>query len=139
MKRIFFKEAKFKSWMTAIIAVSFALIFIGLLGSFELFGLQYYKFCRIVFAGGALLQAAFLSRIFWFKNYVEWNKRNISIKLNNFLMETIAFEKISTVVVDDAAKTLKILLNSGREKVFKTDNIIQNDLKILVTILKRLK
>jgi len=139
MKRIFFKEAKFKSWTTVIVLLCLTLIIVGCFRNFEMFGLQNYNITRFFWPAGGLIQFTFTTRIFWFKNYVEWNKRNISIKLNNFLMETIAFEKISTVVVDDAAKTLKILLNSGREKVFKTDNIIQNDLKILVTILKRLK
>ena len=103
-----------------------------------MFGLQNYEITRYFFVIGMLIQTAFMSRLFWFTNYVEWNKKTVSIKLNNFSTETIAFETISNATIDYEAKKLLITLNSGSEKVFKTENIVQSDLERLMLILNRL-
>lgn len=131
MKKIHFNPLRFKSWSTIIIAVAFICIVAGF---FELIPFDNPKNHSKVSALGSLLVAIHYSKMFWYKNYVEWNKLGMNIKFNQWLSKSIRFDKVKDVVV--TATTLAIIDKSGSKKIFQTNLINPNDVDKLVTILR---
>ena len=131
MKKIHFNPLRFKSWSTIIIAVAFICIVAGF---FELIPFDNPKNHSKVSALGSLLIAIYYSKMFWYKNYVEWNKLGINIKLNHWLSKSIRFDEVKDVVVNDT--TLTIIEKSDFKKIFQTNLINPNDVDKLVTILR---
>ncbi|MDG2432085.1 hypothetical protein [Flavobacterium sp.] len=72
--------------------------------------------------------------MFWYRNYVEWNKLGANIKLNQWLSKSIRFDEVKDVVVTDT--TLTIIEKSDFKKVFQTNLINPNDVDKLFTILR---
>lgn len=131
MKKIHFNPLRFKSWSTIIIAVAFICIVAGF---FEIIPFGNTKNHSKVSALGSLLIAIYYSKIFWYRNYVEWNKLGMNIKLNQWLLKSIRFDEVKDVVV--TATTLTIIEKSGSKKIFQTDLINPDDVDKLVTILR---
>ena len=131
MKNIHFNPLRFKSWSSIIIAVAFICVVVGF---FELTPFDNPKNHSKVSALGSLLVAIYYSKMFWYRNYVEWNKLGMNIKLNQWLSKSIRFDKIKDVVVTDT--TLTIIEKSDIKKVFQTNLINPNDVDKLVTILR---
>jgi hypothetical protein len=82
MKKIHFNHLRFKNWSTLIIALAFICVIAGF---FELFPFHNEKNHSKVSALGYLLTAIYYSKMFWYRNYVEWNKLGMNIKLNKWL------------------------------------------------------
>jgi hypothetical protein len=64
-----------------------------------------------VSALGYILTAIYYSKMFWYGNYVEWNKLGMNIKLNKWISKFVSFDEISDVVL--TASTLTIIEKSG--------------------------
>jgi hypothetical protein len=131
MKNIYFNPLRIKSWSTIIIAVAFICIVVGF---FELIPFDNPKNHLKVSALGYILTSIFCLKMFWFKNYVEWNKLGMNIKLNHWLSKSIRFDEVKDVVVADT--NLTIIEKSGFKKIFQTDLINPDDVDKLVTILR---
>jgi len=118
-----------------IIILAGVLTLIGVFKPFNLFSEEIYKW---LFALGVLLQTLFFSRMFWFKNYVQWNKKGMVIKLNSRFGfgKSIKFEEIKTI--NFGVDTIEITLFGGRnKKVVNISNIDLADRQTLRQILRK--
>lgn len=132
MKKIHFNQLKFKNWSSVLLIIS--LLFI-LFGSFEIIKFEYKKINRIITSLGFLLQVIFYSKMFFYKNYVEWNKTGMNIKINRFIAKSIEFDNLKTIELEN--KSLKIIEKTGREKKIEIYNIENNDIEKLIKIIKQ--
>ncbi len=131
MKRIHFNSLKFKNWTSVLLIIS--LLFI-VFGSFEIIEFGYKKTNRILIILGFLFQALFYSKMFWYKNYVEWNKIGMNIKLNKFIGKSIEFDFVKKVELEN--ENLIITEKSGREILFNINNVEIKDVEKLVELIK---
>jgi hypothetical protein len=72
--------------------------------------------------------------MFWFSNYVEWNKLGMNIKLNKWISKSISFDEVSEVLLTDS--TLTIIEKSGFKKIFQANLVSPIVADKLVTILR---
>jgi hypothetical protein len=103
------------------------------MGSFEIIDFEYKRTNKILVSIGSFIQAAYYSKMFWYKNYVEWNKRGMNIKINRLISKSIKFENVKKLELDNT--NLKIIQKSGSDKIFEIHNIASNDLEKLVKII----
>lgn len=73
--------------------------------------------------------------MFWYRNYVEWNKLGMNIKLNKWISKSISFDEVSEVLLTDS--TLTIIEKSGFKKKFQIDTIDSNDVDKLIRIMSQ--
>ncbi len=76
-KKIHFDNMK--SWIW--IFILFLSLFFILVGIFELFEFENPKLNKRISAIGFFLQVIYFSKMFWFKNYVQWNKKGAVIRI----------------------------------------------------------
>jgi hypothetical protein len=105
------------------------------MGSFEVLEFEYKKTNKILASIGFFIQAAYYSKMFWYKNYVEWNKLGMNIKINRLITKSIKFENVKKIELDTI--NLKIIQQSGRDKTFEINNITSTDLEKLVKLIKQ--
>jgi hypothetical protein len=84
---------------------------------------------------GFLFQVLFYSKMFWYKNYVEWNKIGMNIKLNTFIGKSIEFDNVKDVEIEN--ENLKIIKKSGIGKVFNIHKVAITDVEKLIKIIKQ--
>lgn len=82
---------------------------------------------------GFVILIIILSKRFWYKNYVEYNKLGIVIKLNLITDRTIKFNEIDKIKINDDKLIVK--LNSERKFEFKITDINSTDISKLLKIL----
>ena len=80
-----------------------------------------------------IIPIVYLGRIFWFKNYVRWNKNIIILKFNYFTDDTIKFVDIYSL--ERLENKLKITLSSEKVYEFNIDNIKPDHISKLNTII----
>lgn len=132
MKRLFFIELKFKSWSSVLVLVSIVFIIIG---NFDFLPIQYKEFTKHFSKIGFFMQALYFSKVLWYKNYAEWNKKGMNLKLNEFWGKQIVFDFVSRVDFDNETQILKIIDNRGFEKIFNATDIQKQDIDKLLAIL----
>lgn len=122
MKRIHFDNTR--DWrVTAILIV--AVIFI-LLGSFEPFDFDNPNMNKGITLFGWILWLVYFGRMFLYKNYVQWNKKGISIKINSFWGKNLTYNNIkgSEIIDND---TLIITKNNGNQLKIDLQGIVEKD------------
>ncbi|WP_426064561.1 hypothetical protein [Flavobacterium sp. DSP2-3-1] len=132
MKKIHFNHLTFKNWTSLLMIISLVLI---LVGSFEIIDFEYKRTNKILASIGFFTQALYFSKMFWYKNYVEWNKLGMNIKINRIISKSIKFDNVKKLEVDNY--NFKIIQKCGREKIFEIHNIESNDLEKLLKIIKQ--
>ncbi|MCA0154545.1 hypothetical protein [Winogradskyella vincentii] len=130
MKRIHFDNLS-KNWFLITILI-LSIIFL-LVGIFEFIPFENPKINKGISGIGFLLQALFFSRMFWYKNYVEWNKKGVTIRINSFLGKSIMFENIKKTELDD--QKLVITQRNGKIFTFDLKEIAESDSKKLNEII----
>lgn len=130
MKKIHFNHLTFKNWTSVLMLIS--LVFI-LMGSFEIIDFEYKRTNKILASIGFFIQAAYYSKMFWYKNYVEWNKLGMNIKINRLISKSIKFENVKKLELDTT--NLKIIQKSGSDKIFEIHDIASTDLEKLMKII----
>ena len=130
MKKIHFNHLTFKNWTSLLMLIS--LVFI-LMGSFEIIEFEYKRTNKILASIGFFVQAAYYSKMFWYKNYVEWNELGINIKLNRFFSKSVSFKNVEKIELDTS--NLKIIQKSGSDKIFEIHDIDSTYLEKLVKII----
>ena len=129
MKRIKF-DHKLDRLMLIIL---FAAILCYLISFYNLFGIED-RHNKIFALFGGLLNVVALSKMFWYKLYVRWNSKAITIQFNYFSGRTIPFADIETFEFSDSA--LIISKRRKRKKFFfTTSGIAEEDLRRLESIL----
>lgn len=82
MRRIHFEHLGKGNYWIILIILSLIFIVIGILEPFEFENEKIYKY---ISATGFLLQAIYFSKLFWYKNTVQWNNKGIVIRIKSFL------------------------------------------------------
>lgn len=135
MKRIKFENLS-KTLNVAFLLLSAALIIIG---TFELFGDSNPKLNKYSMALGFSLQAIYFSRMFWYKNYVQWNKVGATIRSKSLIGKSISFNEIKNVeletdflmVTKHNGKVLKIdIQDIEKSDVEKLNNLLSNQITL---------
>lgn len=82
---------------------------------------------------GFFLQAIYFSKMFWYENYVQWNKKGALIKINSFMGKSLIFNEIKTFELND--KKLKITKINDSTVIFDLNDITESDTQKLNEIL----
>jgi hypothetical protein len=130
MKNIHFNHLRFKHWSTFVILLAFLCIVFGF---FEIIDFNSPEINKKVSALGYILTTIYFTKMFWFRNYVEWNKLGMNIKLNKWISKSISFDEVSEVILTDS--TLTIIEKSGFKKNFQIDTINSEDVAKLIRII----
>lgn len=121
MKSIHFDNMR--NWIWIIILV-LSIVFI-LVGTFEVFEFQYPKINKRISAMGFSLQIVYFSKMFWYKNYVQWNKKGAVIKINSFMGKSLSFDDIKMTELVD--KKLSITKTNDLKLTFDLKEIADTD------------
>ena len=130
MKKIHFNHLRFKHWSTFVLLLAFLCIVFGF---FEIITFNSPEINKKVSALGYILTTIYFTKMFWFRNYVEWNKLGMNIKLNKWISKSISFDEVSEVILTDS--TLTIIEKSGFKKNFQIDTINSEDVAKLIRII----
>ena len=128
---------KFHNFQTNwfIISLTLLSLFCLIFGVFEIIEFENPKINKRISAIGYLSQAVFISRMFWFKNYVQWNKKGLTLRINHFWGKSISFEDIETSRLED--DVLTIYKKDGVSYNFDLKNVDENDSKKLNDIINQ--
>ena len=110
-------------------------ILVGVFKPFNLFSAEIYKWMSFL---GFLLQIILFSRMFWFKNYVQWNKRGIVIKIDSWFGfgESLKFNDIKSINFEET--TIELTLFGGRRKrIINVSHIVLADRQQLQQLLQK--
>ena len=132
MKRIKFDNLQYNQFFISLVLLSLICIIFGL---FEIIQFQNPKINKGISAIGYLSQAVFFSRMFWFKNYVQYNKKGIFIRIKTFFGKSISFDNVERTEVEN--QVLTIYKNDGKRYDFNLKDIDENDTKKLNDIFKQ--
>jgi len=132
MKRIKFDNLQFNWFFISTIVVSLLCLIFGF---FEIFEFENAKINRRISSLGFLLMTIYFSRMFWFKNYVQWNKKGIVIRIKPFWGKSIAFDEIKSSKLE--ANMLTIYKYDGNIYNFDLRDIDVNDSKRLNEIINK--
>jgi len=83
---------------------------------------------------GVLIQAVLLSRMFWYKNYVQWTKENILIRVKSLVGTSLRFAEIQSM--DWGPAQLRIVKSDGKSVLIDLNGIRESDTARLKGILK---
>jgi hypothetical protein len=132
MKRIKFDNLQTNWFFISLILISLLCIIFGF---FEIIEFENPKINRNISAIGYLSQALFFSRMFWYKNYVQWNKKGLVVRIKNFWGKSISFEDIETSRLEN--DVLTIYKKDGVCYNFDLKNVDENDSKKLNDIINQ--
>ena len=102
MKRIHFDNLGKNKYWILIILLSLILIFVEEL-PLEFENPKTYSYIR---ASGFFLQAVYWSKLFWFKNTVQWNKKGAVIRIKSIFGKSLRFDQIKATELDDGLMTI---------------------------------
>ena len=132
MKRIKFDNLQTNWLLISLILIS---IFCIIFGFFEIIEFENPKINKRISAIGYLSQAIFFSRMFWFKNYVQWNKKGIVVRIKSFFGKSISFENVKNSKLEN--NILTIYENNGKSYNFDLTEIDEKDSKKLNVIINK--
>lgn len=127
MKRIRFDNMKNWIWI-AILFLSGGFI---VSGSFDLF--ENPNTNKAVTIVGFLFQMIYFSRMFWYRNYVQWNKKGIFIQVNSWSGKSLSFDQIKKTELIE--KKLIINKGNGNKVSFDLNEISKSDTQKLNEII----
>ena len=132
MKHIYFDNLS-KNWF--VVTLLILSIICLLVGIFELIPFKNPAINKGLSALGFLLQVVYFSRMFWFRNYVQWNRKGAVIKINTFLGKTITFDEVKKVELFEN----KIIIDKkdGSKVTFDLEDIETSDVEKLNEIIVR--
>ncbi|PIB27863.1 hypothetical protein BFP78_15750 [Gaetbulibacter sp. 5U11] len=115
------------------------LILIGLFliinGTFDFIEFANPKMNKYLNAIGYLIVFGFSTQMFWYQNYVQWNKRGILIRIKSFFGKNIKFKEIKSSELND--KKLIIIETYGNKIEIDLSHIIESDVEKLMDIINK--
>ncbi|WP_034057306.1 hypothetical protein [Lacinutrix jangbogonensis] len=115
------------------------LILIGLFliinGVFDFIEFANPKMNKYLNAIGYLIVFGFSTQMFWYQNYVQWNKRGILIRIKSFLGKNIKFKEIKSSELND--KKLIMIETYGNKIEIDLSHIIESDVEKLMDIINK--
>ncbi len=130
MKRIHFDNFSENWFLITILILSVIFLLVGI---FEFIPFENPKINKGISGIGFLLQALFFSRMFWYKNYVQWNKKGATIRINSILGKSIMFDNIKGTELNE--KKLIITQKNGKKFMFDLNEIAESDTQKLNEII----
>lgn len=130
MKSIHFDKIGGSWKVNLLMILAFACISIG---GLQLIDFENSKIYKYLFATGFIILSIYNTRMFFFKNYVQWNKRGALIKIDSFMGKSFTFDNITGTELN--AKTLIITQNNGKVTTFDLTDITENDTQKLNEII----
>ena len=124
MKRIHFENLSWNWFRIILLIIATLCLISGYVLNFE---------NGIIILIGFLIPTILLSKRFWYKNYVEYNKLGIIIKFNYITDETVKFKDIKDIEIND--KMLKLSLSNNTKLNFKMNKFDNSDINKLTRIL----
>jgi hypothetical protein len=121
------------NWVLKIVVIVSLLCIV--FGGFEIIEFQNPRINKGIRTIGYLSQTIYFTRMFWYKNYVQWNKKGLLIRTNSFWGKSIAFTAITTTQLEN--NVLTIHKTNGDCNVFDLKTIDPNDSKRLMDIIKQ--
>ena len=118
MKRIKFDNLQYNWFFISLVLLSLICIIFGF---FEIIQFQNPKINKGISAIGHVSQVVFFSRMFWFKNYVQYNKKGIFIRIKTFFGKSISFDNVERTELENQALT--IYKNDGTRYDFNLEEI----------------
>jgi hypothetical protein len=100
-------------------------------GGFELF--ENPKTNKTLTVAGFILQIIYFSRMFWYKNYIQWNKKGAVIRINSWSGKSLSFNQIKKTELID--KKLIITKYNGSKVTFDLNKIVESDTQKLSEII----
>lgn len=133
MNSINFQNLSIKQNIIWIILILLGLIF-TLLDIFEVLSFANPLITKYISTFFYIVLTLYFSRAFWGKNVVQWNKRGMTARVNNFWGLKIDYEKISKLNFEES--NITITYKSGEKKVINLNKIDLNSKKRLEEILR---
>jgi len=100
-------------------------------GGFELF--ENPKTNKTLTIIGFLFQIIYFSRMFWYKNYVQWNKKGAVIRINSWSGKSLSFDQIKKTELIE--KKMIITKDNGNIVTFDLNEISESDTQRLNEII----
>lgn len=130
MKKIHFENMSW-NWILISVLILTAILIFGT--NSQIFEFDNPKINSVLRSFGLILLIVYLSRIFWYKNYVQWNKKGIVIRIKSLFGKTIRFDKIKLTELQD--KTLTITKVDGTKTIIDLVGVLDKDIQKLNKIL----
>ena len=121
MKSIHFDNLNNKFWLGVLI-LSLICVLIGLFEPIAFDNPSVYKY---IMTSAYSLQFLFISKLFWFKNTVQWNKKGIVIRINSFLGKSLRFDEIRATELNGL--TMSLTMDGGRKIFFDLNEFTYGD------------
>lgn len=134
MKKIHFGNLERKIGLLVIIGSVVGLSLI-INGAFEIFQFENRTMSKYLNATGFILIAIFSTRMFWYKNYVQWSKNGILIRIKSVFGKNIKFKEIKSSELTD--KKLIITETYGNKIEIDLSQIIDSDIEKLMNIINK--
>jgi hypothetical protein len=132
MKRIFFDDMTHSIWVWLSI-LSVVLVINGAFGFFILINPFIHNVFYII---GFLIPVLFFGKMLFYRNYVQWNKKGILIRLNARIGGiSMKYREIESVAESD--DSIIVVKKDGRRHELNTTHINSSDIKRLKDILFR--
>jgi len=132
MKKIHFDNLS-KNWFLISILI-LSIIFL-LVGIFEFIPFENPIVNKRISGIGFLLQVLFLSRMFWYKNYIQWNNKGAVIRIKSFLGKNVKFKEITSSELINKKLILKTVYGNSIE--FDLSEIVDSDSEKLYEIIRK--
>lgn len=132
MKRIKFDNLQISWFFISLILLSLVCIIFGF---FEIIQFKNPIINRRISAIGYASQVVFFSRMFWYKNYLQWNKKGMFIRINSCFGKSLSFKTIESTKLEN--HILTIYKNDGKSFDFDLSDFAENDSKKLNDIINQ--
>lgn len=130
MDKIHFDNlSKKKIWIPFLI-LALLLILNGLTSPLET---EYAYLYDLSSAVGFLILVVFYSRMFWYKNYVQWNKQGVMIRINRFSSTSFNYRDVRKVEMKE--NDIIVYQKSGKVTKVDVSGFSQEDRERLVKII----
>lgn len=135
MKKIYFHALSFKEnpiegllMITGLVIIIFKLEID--FGAYS----DYHFLVKLFLALPSLIFLYIFSKIFWYKNIIQRNKKGMNIKINRRWSKNIRFDELKNFEI--TGNQLILFKKTGENEEFTLDNIEQESIEILSEVLK---
>ena len=129
MQKIYFDNLRNNFWLGIFILSSLCLI----IGIFEFIEFSNPEMNDYIRKAGFLLQALYFSKMFWYKNYVQWNNKGAVIRINSLFGKSFKFLEVQSTELSN--KILSITKTNGEKVSVDLNSISESDIRKLNEII----
>ena len=82
-----------------------------------------------------LYKVVYSSKLFWYKNTVQWNKKGAVVRINSFVGKSLQFDEIKMIELN--GKTLYLKKFDGKNISFDLNGFSRTDIDRFLEIIKK--